>query len=159
MPLTRTRIAHGDGVDPQGRAFSCLPGTSPITMATGETRLAGITPSALMDFCHSDNSTSESRRARRMASAPSLAGGTSRPSAFAVLRLTTSSTLVDRWTGRSAVRPTYEKRSRPMADDAEMTLIPPHTEPATGSAAAEPPKQDTTNVSGRLCRLAQRSEP
>jgi len=26
------------------------------------------------DFCHSDNSTSESRRARQMASAPSLAG-------------------------------------------------------------------------------------
>jgi hypothetical protein len=31
-----------------------------------------------------------------------------------------------------------------MADDAEMTLIPSNTEPATGSAAAEPPKQDTT---------------
>jgi hypothetical protein len=72
--ICRTRIAHGDGVDPQGRAFSCLPRASPITMATGGTRLAGITRSALMDFCHSDNSTSESRRARQMASAPSLAG-------------------------------------------------------------------------------------
>jgi hypothetical protein len=37
-----------------------------------------------------------------------------------------------------------------MADDAEMTLIPSNTEPATGSAAAEPPKQDTTNIFGRF---------
>src|SRR5262249_32809327 len=81
---------------------------------------------------------------------PRPVAGTSMPSALAVLRLTTSSTLVDRWTGRSAVRPTYEKRSRPMADDAEMTLIPSNTEPATGSAAAEPPKQDTTNIFGRF---------
>ena len=49
-------------------------GLRTITMATGGTRLAGITRSALMDFCHSDNSTSESRRARQMASAPSSAG-------------------------------------------------------------------------------------
>ena len=37
-----------------------------------------------------------------------------------------------------------------MADDAEMTLIPSNTEPATGSAVAEPPKQDTTNIFGRF---------
>ena len=37
-----------------------------------------------------------------------------------------------------------------MADDAEMTLIPRDTESATGSAAAEPPKQDTTNIFGRF---------
>jgi len=33
-----------------------------------------------------------------------------------------------------------------MSGDAEMTLIPSNTEPATGSAVAEPPKQDTTNI-------------
>jgi len=37
-----------------------------------------------------------------------------------------------------------------MADDAEMTLIPSNTQPATGSAVAEPPKQDTTNIFGRF---------
>src|SRR5215831_21191841 len=37
-----------------------------------------------------------------------------------------------------------------MSDDAEMTLIPSNTEPATGSAVAEPPKQDTTNIFGRF---------
>jgi len=37
-----------------------------------------------------------------------------------------------------------------MADDVEMTLIPRDTESATGSAAAEPPKQDTTNIFGRF---------
>src|SRR5215469_3050646 len=37
-----------------------------------------------------------------------------------------------------------------MADDAEMTLIPSNTQPATGSAVAEPPKHDTTNIFGRF---------
>src|SRR5215469_5808465 len=37
-----------------------------------------------------------------------------------------------------------------MANDVEMTLIPSNTEPAIGSAAAEPPKQDTTNIFGRF---------
>jgi hypothetical protein len=45
-----------------------------------------------------------------------------------------------------------------MADDAEMTLIPSNTEPATGSAAAEAPKQDTTNIFGRQLNGLARSK-
>src|SRR5258708_28018446 len=37
-----------------------------------------------------------------------------------------------------------------MADDTEMTLIPPTTEPAARSATAERPKQNTTDIFGRV---------